>query len=683
MKQPHREHVRLARYLTVGFFLLLAIPCAVSIAQVGTPITSSGLNTTVSAPVTLPTGQTQFNITGGTRPGGGSNLFHSFGNFNVPNNNIANFLNNSGLPTSNILGRVTGGNPSNILGSIQTTGFGNANLFLINPAGFLFGPNATVNVGGMMTFTSADYLRLSDNARFNAIPRTGPDQLLSAAPVAAFGFLGSNPGAITVQGSHLSVVGGTGISLVGGNITIQDGTLTAPSGQINLVSVGKPSNAKVGGEVVVSGVGQGSGFTPTGFKSLGAINLSQGSTVDTSVSANGGNSAGGVSIRAGEFVMNNSSVKAEYASQIFNASNPSVGGNIEVTAKHIDISNGSRISTTNQRYGSAGDITFNTETFSAKDSAINASAGWDTSAAGAVTIQGLHGPGDSARSVSVTNTTVDTSNRGLPDFGSDVRGGPIAIRADNIEVTQSLFYAYSYENTGGAITLVGNNRIESRDSSFSSNSIWWSGGLVDFTAGNSIDLTNTLISTRSSIAFNGGNISLAAPSISIKGSQLDARSGGIGHGGTISITGKKSVSLTDTALSADNYLNYPFFTTPPRNANGGTIHIDGGSQFTSQQSTISAQSVLGSGGSIHIEAQKATLNDTVLTTSVSGGPQTVGGSITVDAKNVTVKNSQILSTATEGQGGTIEISSHNRRPIANSVIDATSQLGTDGTVTIH
>jgi filamentous hemagglutinin family protein len=74
----------------------------------------------------------------------------------VPINTTANFLNNSGIPTSNILARVTGGNISNILGTIQTTGFGNANLFLMNPAGFLFGPKATLNVGGMVAFTTAD-----------------------------------------------------------------------------------------------------------------------------------------------------------------------------------------------------------------------------------------------------------------------------------------------------------------------------------------------------------------------------------------------------------------------------------------------------------------------------------------------------------------------------------------------
>src|SRR5215813_9958352 len=210
------------RYFILGCSLVLAFN-PTSLVQAAAPITPSGLNTQVNLSQAPPPGKVQYDITGGTRPGGGPNLFHSFGQFNVPNNNIANFLNDSGLATSNILGRVTGGNISNIFGTIQTTGFGNANLFMMNPAGFLFGPNATVNVGGMVSFTSADYLRLTDNARFNAVP--GPaDALLTAEPVAAFGFLGSKHGAITVQGSQLSVTPGQSLSLVAGNITIQSGT---------------------------------------------------------------------------------------------------------------------------------------------------------------------------------------------------------------------------------------------------------------------------------------------------------------------------------------------------------------------------------------------------------------------------------------------------------------------------
>src|SRR5499427_2029861 len=243
------------RYFLFGFSLVLAFN-PTSLVQAAAPITPSGLNTTVTLSPTPPAGKTQFDITGGTRPGGGVNLYHSFGNFNVPTNNIANFLNDSGLATSNILGRVTGGNISNIFGTIQTTGFGNANLFMMNPAGFLFGPNATINVGGMVAFTSADYLRLGDGKLFNATPNPNADALLSAAPVAAFGFLGSNPGAITVQGSQFSVTPGQSISLVGGNITIQSGTpdngpvqsakLSAPGGQINLASVASPGEILTG-----------------------------------------------------------------------------------------------------------------------------------------------------------------------------------------------------------------------------------------------------------------------------------------------------------------------------------------------------------------------------------------------------------------------------------------------------
>jgi filamentous hemagglutinin family protein len=256
----HRETpTRNFSLLVLGLSALwLSLPCSSSLSQAQVPpITPSGLSTHVSDPIAVG-GQTQYDITGGTRPHGGLNLFHSFGDFGVPTNNIANFLNGisfdlaghplaAGLPTSNILARITGSsgnNPtlSSIYGTIQTTGFENVNLFLMNPAGFLFGPNATVHVGGMVAFTSADYLRLAELDASNAgIFHADPARasVLTNAPVAAFGFLGSNPGAITVQGSQFSA---KSISLVGGNIKIESGTpdggiaktaqLSAPNGNI-------------------------------------------------------------------------------------------------------------------------------------------------------------------------------------------------------------------------------------------------------------------------------------------------------------------------------------------------------------------------------------------------------------------------------------------------------------------
>jgi len=613
------------------------------------------------------------------------NLFHSFGNFNVPNNNIANFLNDSGLSTSNILGRVTGGNLSNIFGTIQTTGFGNANLFLMNPAGFLFGPNATVNVGGMVSFTSADYLRLGDGVRFKAIPNASADALLSVAPVAAFGFLGSHPGAITVQGSHLAVAEGTGISLVGGNITVQGGALTAPSGQINLVSVGKTSNSNAGGEVA-----NGGAFVATGFKSLGAINVSNGSTIDTSAIVGSGHAAGSVSIRGGQLVMDDSSIKAHPATPNLSQ----INGNIDVTADQVLLSNHSTIDTSTPGFpfstftaASTGNISFNVNTFSATDSTISTSgAGFGAGPSGAVAIQGLEGAGTSANSVSLNNTTVVTSNSGVTGVVGNPNGGPILIRADNITLNQTQLSTGAREDlhSGGAISLLSRGSIEVVNSNFITEVFLGGSGSIDLRAGGRIELTNTIIDAHS--FFRPGTITLVSPIMSLSGSTLKVYNGNIFPGGSINLTGTKAVSLTNgTVLNADNSFNPqpPVIVAPPTNANGGTILINGGGLFTSRHSTISAQSALGNGGTIHIEANKVRLTDTQVTTSVSGGPQTVGGRITVDAEKTTLTNSQLLSTATEGHGGLIGIASPIFHKNAGSVIDASSQSGTDGTVTIN
>jgi len=84
-----------------------------------------------------------------------------------------------------------------------------------------------------------------------------------------------------------------------------------------------------------------------------------------------------------------------------------------------------------------------------------------------------------------------------------------------------------------------------------------------------------------------------------------------------------------------------------------------------------------------VEATNVRLTDSQLNTSVTGGPQTVGGRITVDAEKTTLTNSQLLSTATQGDGGLIGIASPIFHKNAGSVIDTSSQTGTNGTVTIN
>ncbi|NOU09779.1 MAG: filamentous hemagglutinin N-terminal domain-containing protein, partial [Nitrospira sp.] len=124
-----------------------AITPTIGIGNLGTKVTTDGQTV---------------QITGGTRPGNGANLFHSFDQFIVGPGDAAHFLNTTpSLRTENILSRVTGGNPSSIFGTIDTLSYPEANLFLMNPAGVVFGPSATLHVGGSVAFTTANYLRLA------------------------------------------------------------------------------------------------------------------------------------------------------------------------------------------------------------------------------------------------------------------------------------------------------------------------------------------------------------------------------------------------------------------------------------------------------------------------------------------------------------------------------------------
>src|SRR5712691_5712943 len=159
----------------------------------------------------------------------GPNLFHSFGQFNLSKGESATFTGPNTI--TNILSRVTGGSPSNIDGTIRSQIPG-AHLYLFNPSGVVFGPNASLDVSGSFHVSTADYLRLADGARFSA--HLSDTSTLSMAPPAAFGFLGPTTAAISMQSSVLHVPAGQTMSVIGGDIAITGGTLVAPSGRINL-----------------------------------------------------------------------------------------------------------------------------------------------------------------------------------------------------------------------------------------------------------------------------------------------------------------------------------------------------------------------------------------------------------------------------------------------------------------
>ncbi|MEO7862409.1 MAG: filamentous hemagglutinin N-terminal domain-containing protein, partial [Nitrospirales bacterium] len=286
------------RVVLFGVALSLGVFMGLGMSQAQTTnITSSGLGTDIRPPVAGTT-----SIVGGTTAG--TNLFHSFGNFSIGVHETARFAANNGQVNNsidNIISRVTGTNPSSLFGTLDTqSNFPTANFFLVNPNGIVFGPNATLIVGGSFAASTADYLKLTDGVTFYANPAL--TTVLSIAPVAAFGFTSLRPANISVQGSSLQVPTGATLALVGGDLTIQGDafltgipTLDAPSGNVVLGSVASR------GEALLGPVEQGKGLQMEGFSQLGRIIIAPGSLISTA-----GESGGTVVIRGGQLTVDGS-----------------------------------------------------------------------------------------------------------------------------------------------------------------------------------------------------------------------------------------------------------------------------------------------------------------------------------------------------------------------------------------
>ncbi len=171
----------------------------------------------------------RIDISGGKLSGDGANLFHSFQQFGLSESQTANFLANPNI--QNILGRIVGGDISTINGLIQVSG-GNANLFLMNPAGIIFGPSAQLNVPASFTAATANSIGFG-NSSFRAIGSNNYTALTGNPSSLAFSAIA--PASIVNRG-NLAVKQGENLTLLGGTVA-NTGQVSAPGGQINIISV--------------------------------------------------------------------------------------------------------------------------------------------------------------------------------------------------------------------------------------------------------------------------------------------------------------------------------------------------------------------------------------------------------------------------------------------------------------
>ena len=248
---------------------------------------------TLPTPSSVEPGCTICTIEGGVTQG--DNLFHSFSEFSIPRGGEAFFNNASQI--ENIFSRVTGNSISDIDGLIRANGV--ANLFLINPNGIIFGPNAQLNVGGSFLASTADSLIFEDGFQFSA---TNPNLSPLLTVTTPFGLqYGANPGGIRVQGpgnnlrrsplnletirddrpAGLQVAAGRTLALIGGEVGLEGGNLTAADGRIELGSV-------AGGSLVtLAPTNPGWTFGYGGVEQFQEIRLTQAASVDTSGSGGG------------------------------------------------------------------------------------------------------------------------------------------------------------------------------------------------------------------------------------------------------------------------------------------------------------------------------------------------------------------------------------------------------------
>ncbi|MEO0968713.1 MAG: filamentous hemagglutinin N-terminal domain-containing protein, partial [Cyanobacteria bacterium J06639_18] len=241
-------------------------------------------------------------ITGGTRPENGSNLFHSFTNFSLQSNETARFIHESGI--QNIITRITGGSLSNIDGTIQTLidgttdNKGSANFFIINPSGIIFGENAKLDIGGSFFASTAESIKFADGSFYSAVNSQGTSLLTIDVPMGLQ--YGSNSGDITVRGPGsniffdfdtfstdrsdrtlgLQVLPGKTLALVGGNVILSGGNLTAEQGRVELGSV------QGEGFVTLNSTTSGWNLDYEQVNNFQDINLTAAASID--VSGNGG-----------------------------------------------------------------------------------------------------------------------------------------------------------------------------------------------------------------------------------------------------------------------------------------------------------------------------------------------------------------------------------------------------------
>ncbi|MGL5076483.1 MAG: filamentous hemagglutinin N-terminal domain-containing protein, partial [Waterburya sp.] len=461
-----------------------------------------------------------FEINEGKRSGG--NLFHSFGEFSVPSGGEAVF--NNPVDVDNILSRVTGGEISNIDGLIEAQG--SANLFLINPAGIIFGQGASLAIGGSFYGSTADSI-LFEDGEFSAVNNLNQPILTINAPIGLG--LRDNPGDIVVNGTpnatkqfdsaQLSVLEDQSINLIGGNLDFNDARISAPGGNVTLaaleaagiVNINENGNLNLAENLTRGNISlDNSGVSVVGDSNNGEggsinldgnnIELLNRSNLVSGIEANSGFAeaqAGNINLNAtGTINLNGQSV----IQNIVDSGAEGNSGNVEITTANLSFPNGA-ITTSTLGKGDSGDVLVN-----------------------------------ATKSITLDGTTPD--GQFVSVIGSEVAPGAVG--------------------NGGNVELTTANLSISNGAAINAGTVGEGDGgtiLVDASESITLDGTTPDSQSRSTIVSevapgakgNGGDIELTTANLAISnGAAISVGTFGKGDGGNVSVNASESITLDGT-----------------------------------------------------------------------------------------------------------------------------------------
>ncbi|HEY9866353.1 MAG TPA: filamentous hemagglutinin N-terminal domain-containing protein, partial [Candidatus Obscuribacterales bacterium] len=606
-------------------------------------------------------------IEGGTVAG--TNLFHSFESFSIPTNGIGFF--NNATAIQNIFSRVTGHSISNIDGLIQANGI--ANLFLINPNGLIFGPNAKLDIGGSFFGTTAHSIWFADGLEFSATnPQTTP--LLSINVPLGLQY-GTNPGRIMVQGPghHLSqqqqppgdiirenrpdglqVKDGQTLALVGGEVILQGGNLTAEGGRIEIGSVGSNS--------YVTLTHPGWVLSYEMVQNFQDITLRQAASVDVSGAASGNIQAQGrrltlrdgstfLALKTGDDSAGSITVKTSELVEaigitpidnlipsglltVVNSTGTGIGGNIKIETGQLILQEGAQIGAGTRGEGQGGTLTVKAgELIDISGTQPNPRfpTGLFTNVQ-----PGIRGNGG--------DLVIETGRLRVRDGGviaagtfSDGNSGNLFIQAsESVEVSG---FAPESLSVSGIVTNVispdatgngGNLTIETRrlmvqDGAIVSVNTFGGGnsGSLTVRASESVELRGTRFNTRVSSGLLAGVV------------REDAKGGA----GNITVeTGRLTVQDGATITVSSENLQP-----------AGTLKITADSINLENLGSITANTQ-GGGGSIELRSPILTLNNSSITTNATGGDS--GGNINLQGELLLLQNNSTLTTNALGSNAT-------------------------------